>query len=155
MSKTREVSAFDSVKVSGGFVVKMIGAGKQAVSVKTDENLQQYISTQVKNHVLMVSVKKGISLRGNDAPIIKIDAVNLTQLDLSGSVKLDAKNLRGNRFILKTSGSSEASLAGNINHFTLDISGAGNVNAQYLKANGVAVNILRRGHSISACKSRA
>ena len=57
VTQVRTVGKFTGVSVSSGIKVNFTQGNNQSVMVETDPNLQEYVSTEVQNGILMIGIK--------------------------------------------------------------------------------------------------
>ena len=165
ITKTRTVSDYDKISVAGSFDVKLFKGKEGTITVKADENLMEYIITEVKNGDLEIHIKKGfnvsttktinitvpfetinaISLAGSGAITSKdvIDSSDLT-LKLAGSGNM-ALNVSSKKLATSIAGSGNMNLEGDSNKFECEITGSGNVNGYKLKSLIATVKITGSG----------
>lgn len=160
----RNTSDYDAVSVSGWFDVELVNGAEGKISLKGEENLLEYIVTEVKDNKLIIKVKKGVNLKPsswNDGititvPIESINAVSLsgsgdiigktmikttdfnTSMSGSGDITLD---INSNTISASMSGSGDINLNGTTNNFNATISGSGDIKAFDLEAMNVDANI--------------
>lgn len=165
-TETRSVSDYDKIGVAGAFEVQLIKGSEGKITVKADDNLMEYIITEVKNGSLKIKTKKGYNIRTKRTieiivPFKDIEAVSLagsgevysedlidsSNLELSvagsGSMKLEVSSK-----YLKSSvaGSGNLRLTGDTKEYKCNVAGSGNINSYDLKANKVTVNVAGSGN---------
>ena len=166
-TESRTISNFDKIGVAGSFDVKLKKGKEGSIIIEADENLMEYIITEVDGDKLKIKTKKGFQLRASKTIKItvsfsSIDAVSLAgsgyifsedninsdnlKLSLAGSGDL---NLKVSSNDLKTSiaGSGNITLTGNTNIFKASIAGSGNINAYELKTEMLKVSIAGSGNA--------
>lgn len=166
ITKTRTVSDYDKIAVAGSFDVKLLKGKEGVITVKADENLMEYIVTEVKNGDLMIRIKKGFNIRTNKTIniIVPFETINAISLAGSGDVTsedtIDSSDLSlklagsGNMSLNVSSknlsssiaGSGNMSLKGDSKDFTCSVAGSGNINGFDLKANIATVKIAGSGN---------
>ena len=128
VTKTRTVSSYDEVSLTGSMDVILVKGREGAIKVEAEENLQQHILTEVNGGRLKISVEKGYSLnpsRNHDI-VITVPFTDIEGLSLTGSGDIR---------------SSDMVTAEN---FSIDITGSGNVQLP-LKAKNTSANITGSG----------
>ena len=162
----RSTSDYDEVAVAGWFDVELVSGTEGELTLRGEENLLEYIKTEVKDDKLVIKVKNGVNLRpsswGNDGgikvtvPIEEVEAVSLsgsgdvvsetvlradnfsTRVSGSGDVNL---NIEAETVEASLSGSGDIVLSGNTKDFEVRVSGSGDVKAYELNANNVEATI--------------
>ena len=137
-SETRDIRGFKSVDVSGVFQVEIVAQKAFGVTVEADENLLQYIKTEVDGGVLEISTSKGIK-SGNGLKVF-ISAPDIEKLEVSGAAKVSVSDLRNPILQLESSGASKVELAGETDKLVIDVSGASSVEAENLKTRAATVD---------------
>jgi hypothetical protein len=161
----RITGEYESISVGGWFDVEIIEGKEGSLTLKGEENLLEYIITEVKDGELKVKVKTGINLQPsswfNGGISVSIPVEEINSLSMSGSgdlvgktvlrsrdmvtrlsgsgdmeVKVEAENLD-----IAVSGSGDMTLNGAAEYLRVQISGSGDVHAYNLQANHVDANI--------------
>lgn len=163
VTETRNTAAYDKIAVAGFFDVHLVKGEEGEITLKGEENLLEYISTTVKNGVLLIKVKqkvnlstswnKSISLR---VPVTEINGVKLSGSgDVTSEVTLEAPDFEiavsgsgdivldvDAQFITtKVSGSGDIDLSGKAKDIAIKVSGSGDVNAYGLEAQNAKVEV--------------
>mgnify|MGYP002795037791 CR=1 FL=1 len=178
VTEKRSMSDYDKIDVVGPFEVILIKGNEGAISIKADENLMEYIETEVKNGHLKIQPEKGYQLRSTKNIVITVsfemidaislagsgnvnsaDVLNATDLNLnlagSGEINLpvSTKNLTSN-----IAGSGNIKLSGNTDVFRSEIAGSGNLEGDDLKATASHINIAGSGnvkiHAVSEINAK-
>jgi hypothetical protein len=148
---TRTTSDYDNISIGGSFEVKLIAGKEGTISVTGDENLLEYIKTDVANGTLSINFERGKNIQYDyrnsieiTIPIEKInklelsgsgiittsDAITTDNLDIaasgSGSIKLDTTttNLKISR-----TGSGSVTVKGVAQNLDITSQGSGSTNA--------------------------
>ena len=162
----RETSDYDEIAVAGWFDVELVSGTEGQLTIKGEENLLEYIITEVKDNKLVIKVKKGVNLKpsswGNDGGIyVTVPVEEVEEVSLSGSGDVVSSTvLRADNFRTRISGSGDISLqieaetvaatlsgSGDINlsgkagNFEVRVSGSGDVKAYELQADNVEATI--------------
>lgn len=157
-TQDRNVSNFKGINVGGGFTVELTQGNKESLRIEAEENLLGNIVSEVKNGVLHIYNKDGISTNKGMKAYITLKELN--SIDISGGVKVTGNStFRSNAMALDMSGASSVKLAietkslkadmsgaskveltGRADEVRWSMSGASNVNAENLEAQKVDVN---------------
>ncbi len=164
-TETRAVDKFSGVELKSVANVFITQGETQEVKIEAEDNLIQYITSEVKNGELIIDCKEHVN---SHEPInVYITAKELCLLELSGSGNMITKNeINCDHLTLRLDGSGEmnislkslllkATLSGSGNlhlngttaESTIRISGSGNVNAQQMKSFTSTVNISGSGNT--------
>ncbi len=164
VTKERKTESFTGVKVSTGIDVYLTqGNNDGTLSVEADENLHEYIITEVKNDVLhvytdanirkaerkrvYVTMKEVNSVRTSSAgDVIGQSAVKTDKLELSASSAGDIKlEVYANDIEVDISSSGDITLSGEADMLNADLSSAGDLNAYNLKAREADISVSSAG----------
>jgi len=100
VTEERSVGEYEEIAVAGWFDVDLVKGREGEISLKGEENLLEYIITEVKNGKLTIKVKKGYNLQSSNwkegilvtVPFERISAVSLSG---SGDIRSHRIQLRG------------------------------------------------------------
>jgi hypothetical protein len=138
ITQTRDLDDFSSIDVSGVFRVEATAQKDFGVEVQADDNLEQYIKTEVRGGVLHIEAEK--RLKSSGPILVRVFAPNFENVEASGATNVSVKDLRSDRLGLDTSGASKISVQGSASEFNIKVSGASNVDAGELTAANAKVN---------------
>jgi uncharacterized protein YxeA len=147
VTKERNTGSFTGIKVSSGIDVYLRQGNKESVSVEADENLHEYIITEVKNGVL--HVYSDVSIRDADCKAAHVTMKEIKYLstssagDITGEspIKADylelsassAGNIRlevtASDIEVNISSSGDITLSGKAERLDANLSSAGDLNA--------------------------
>ena len=147
ISENQNVSGFDRLELSGGGDVTIIQDGTEALTIETDDNVMQYVTSKVLGGTLSI---------GLDFPNMRsvlpsrlsltLHVKDLSGISTSGSWKATADGLKSANINISTSGSGKVTIRSLIaDKLTVDISGSGNmdlagqVNSQNVSISGSGV----------------
>jgi hypothetical protein len=137
-TEVRDLTDFTSVDVGGVFQVEVTAQKDFAVEVEADDNLLQFIKTEVRSGQLEISMDKKVSTKN---PIrIRISAPNIEGIEASGVSHVTVTNLKNSDFSVDTSGASKLKLSGEASNLTVEVSGASEINAEDLIAVSASVD---------------
>ena len=124
VTQVRTVGKFTGVSVSNGIKVNFTQGNNQTVVVETNPNLQEYVSTEVQNGILVISVNSKNKKKLNFKKLlVTIEAPQLSSVRLSSGSLLTTVNKV------------------NENDFQADISSGANLNADLNIRNKTSVDI--------------
>jgi len=127
--KERSILSFEKVEISGGYSIILSQNEKESLKVETDENLQEYIISEVVGNTLKIYTKDDVSITDNSKMKLYISVKNLKYLEISGAVDLENDTkINLDELVLNISGASSIKLSDLVtNKLKLDFSGASNV----------------------------
>lgn len=163
--ENRSVGNFDKVAASGHFRVTLQEGNEGNLMVSAEENLMEYIITEVKNGELKIGTKKGYSIRSTEKIEVLVNYKDIDGIYMSGSGKLTSNNpikssnfdmavsgsghidieVDANQVNAKVSGSGSVNLEGETDEMSCSISGSGNINGYDLNVNKVTAKISGSG----------
>ena len=133
----RDVSDFEEILVTGAGRVIVTQGGSESLSIETDDNLMQYIETEVRGNTLEIGFKDGVAfsqaggrkvIDPSESFIFRISVNELTAITLSGAARLEVEKLKTDSLIINLSGAGDITVE-DLNAAQLDVilSGAGDV----------------------------
>ncbi len=165
----RSISEVNRVELASIGRLEITQGSPAKLTVQADDNLIDYITTEVRGNRLVISVKPfGIPLVAIDPSqsiVYKLqlpdptaiglsgsgevvaDGLDVPQLDvnISGSGKAAITDLSADSFAYELSGSGKAEATGEVDHEDVNISGSGRLTAGDLKANSASISISGSG----------
>ncbi|MEQ1606427.1 MAG: head GIN domain-containing protein [Pyrinomonadaceae bacterium] len=134
----RNASGFKGVEVGGVFQVEVNAQKEFGVEVEADDNLLQYIRTDVRNGVLYIETSHKIS---PTSPIrVRVNAPEIEHLDVSGVANVTANNIKTGEFGIDSSGTSKVTVSGEARKLTVDVSGATKIDAENFQVGDATVD---------------
>lgn len=137
-SEKRDLSEFKGIKVGGVFQVEFTVQDNFNVQVEADDNLLEYIKTEVDGDTLEISTSNRLSSR--NPIIVKIGAPDIEDIAASGAAKISVVNLNNDSLKIDLSGATNVTVAGMTKDLKIDLSGACGIDAAELKAENVSVD---------------
>ena len=161
----RSVGEYESIASAGWFDVILVDGKEGTITLKGEENLLEYIKTEVKNGKLTIKKEKGVNLSssfwksGSIEVTIPIEEVNAVSLAGSGDVisrttlKSDTfkaslagsgdvnLSVEAKDFVASLSGSGDMEFNGSANNFKVSVAGSGDVDAFDLNADYVEASV--------------
>ncbi len=121
------LAPFESLKISGIFKVHLTEGSSPYIKIETDENIQEYITVEVRNNTLYLGMDKG-SYDPSRLEVY-ITANPLKKIDISGAASLTSETiLTGETLMIITSGASNADIEIQSEKLKTRVSGAGKIN---------------------------
>lgn len=138
-SKTeqRNVSGFTKIDAGGAVNIEIDAQKDFSVSVEADDNLLQYIKTEVSGDTLKIYSEGKISPSAKLN--VKISMSAIEGINISGASDGKITNVRADSLKLKASGASEVMISGEAKKLKADASGASEIDAENLKVEDVEV----------------
>lgn len=170
---TRTTSDYDAVKCAGSFDFVLVEGTEGKLTIDGEENLLEYIITEIENKSLVVKVKNGVNLKtsGNKSikitiPFKEIENVSLTgsgdlwnenvlaaeNLDIalmgSGDIKL---NIKASNTKASITGSGDVTLKGSTNNLKAGVTGSGDFHGFDLETSNSDVSVTGSGNAQVVC----
>ncbi|MGI8468763.1 MAG: head GIN domain-containing protein [Pyrinomonadaceae bacterium] len=136
--ETRNLSGFDKIEASGAVKTEITVGKDFSVTVEADDNLLQYIKTDVSGDTLKIYNADRISPKTKIN--VKISMPELTKIDVSGASTALATNVNGDSLELKASGASGIKIDGETKDLNAEASGASTIDAENLKSENADVD---------------
>lgn len=164
VSKDRALTSFDKINLGGSIDIIIDQNGKEAASVETDENVQEYVITEVKDGELSIHLKENVNVSTKKL-VVHISCAKLRAINSGGSgdVKTISK-ITGDDFSIShggsgdfdldfsvkklkisTAGSGDYTIKGSAEDFNLSSAGSGDVNARELACGSAKISMAGSG----------
>lgn len=142
-SETRSLPEFTGVDLAGvGKLVLKVGEGSAySVKVTADDNLLPLLETKVTGNTLMIQPKGSVSFSNTVGFTYEVTAPKIEKIESSGAASVEGTGFRGGKLAVDVSGVGSVKLAGRVDEFRADLSGAGSLNSSELIANDVRVEL--------------
>lgn len=138
VSEKRIAAGFSAIDVGGVFEVEVVAQKDFSVEVEADDNLLQYIKTEVRGETLEISSEKRLSTKN---PIrVRIGAPDIENLQVSGASKVSLVNLKNDSLKVDASGASKIKIDGETKNLDVELSGASRLDAENLRAENATVD---------------
>lgn len=136
VEEDREVSGFDKISMAGAGQIIITQGDRESLSIETDDNLLEYISTEVRGNTLEIDFTKDIilssgarnSLQPSAGFIFRISVIDLEMISVSGAADIESEKIKTDRFEVNFSGAGDIKVDDlNASQLTVNLSGAGNI----------------------------
>ncbi len=151
-TERREVAGFDRLVVEGAFRVEAACGAGPSVEIEADDNLLPLIRTPVEGGRLRVHSERGLSMKA--LPVLRLTAPDLREIELPGASDFTLTGVRNESLTINVPGASKLRAQGETGRLEVNLSGAGLVDAEGLRARHVAASCSGAG-SISVHASEA
>ena len=130
-SETRNLSGFKKVEASSATNIEVVDGKDFSVQIEGDDNLLQYIKTEVSGDTLKIYNTGSISPKTKIN--VKISMPELTKLEVSGASDATVSDAAGDSIELKASGASKIKIEGETKNVITEANGASKIEAENLK----------------------
>ena len=129
-SQQRNVGNFTDVDVSGAMNVHIRQDAANGVRVEADQNLMQYIETNLDGNTLRIHQKEGFNLQPSKEIIVYVSAPVFKELEVSGASKLISDNAISGKdeLSIHASGASQITMQVELTKLRTELSGASTLN---------------------------
>ena len=143
VTETRDLDEFTRIEAKGSTDIFVTVGDEQKVTVTFDDNLVDFIVTDVRRKTLEVYCEESYSSRRPCR--VEITVPSLESVRLSGSGDMEIYDLQGEMFEYTISGSGDLRMDGEIDELDIRVSGSGDVDARDLKAKDAYVKVSGSG----------
>lgn len=170
--KERKAGAFDKLKVSSGIDVYLSQGSNESITVEADENLHEYIMTEIRNgelnvytevmirdaerkrvHVTMKNIETVRTTSAGD--VVGQTPVKAEELELSassaGNINLE---IEADKVEIDISSSGDVTLSGRAREMDASLSSAGDLNAFELEVDEAEVSASSAGDASVSVKDK-
>ena len=125
----RDIGNAKGIQITGSFNTEIV-RGEPGISITGDENLQDYMITELKDDQLYVHLKYRTVFFNSKALTVRISMpdINEIKLDGSGTVSGDNEFITTNRFTVMVKGTGMVDLAVRSSVLEADLDGSGRIN---------------------------
>lgn len=143
-TESRSVPAFKRIGVNGSAdVTAKIGA-PATVEVTADDNLLQYVTTEVRDGTLVIAMKSG-SYHFSKGLKVAVTMPELEKVSIAGSSDVDVSGLAGASFAADIAGSGNLHATGRVEKLDASIAGSGDLKLADLESRDAKVHIAGSG----------
>jgi len=171
---TRNTSNYDGVKCAGSFDYVLVAGEEGNIKIEGEENLLEYIVTEVKDGSLIVKVENHMNLQSsrNNSIKVTIPFKDISNVSLAGSgdlwnedvitandmkvalagsgdliLKIEASHIKAS-----IAGSGDLTLKGSTNSLDANVAGSGDFHGFDLQANNTDVSVSGSGDAEVVCR---
>ncbi|GAB5399383.1 MAG: head GIN domain-containing protein [Aureisphaera sp.] len=127
-TRTVTTGDYDGVKGVGSMDIHLEKGSEGTITVKTDENIQEFIIVEVKNGALVIRTKKNVSIRTKKGVHVYVPFQDISEVSLVGSGDIDTKDaISANNFEVNVTGSGDVVLEVNSKILEASVTGSGDM----------------------------
>jgi hypothetical protein len=164
IQEDRDVSSFDRVATTSSGDVVITQTGQESLTVETDDNIMQYVETEVRGGTLYLGIKPGASvsttrlrftvtandlagLETSSSGDIESGSIDTDRLEVevssSGDIRIDS--LTAETLAVKISSSGSVEVSGEVSEQDVNLSSSGKYRAGDLRSETVELTISSSG----------
>lgn len=140
ISETRTVSGFDGVTITGIGTILIDQNGTESLTITTDDNLLQHITTEVRGGKLVIQFTPGVKFVKFQDLTFKIGAKNLHAVQVDGVANVEGKNIATENLSVTLNGAGNLTLSGRATEQNVVLDGVGVYNATELASQRARVS---------------
>lgn len=153
-TESRQVSGFSSVEVSGSAKLIVEQGAVESLSVTADDNLLQYLTSEVNGSKLTLGTKGNTSISPTAPITYTLSVKKLNEIGASGSVNVDAKGIQTDSLAVAVSGSANISISGQSPDQKIAISGSADYQAGNFNTKDTSISISGSAKAVVAVSDR-
>jgi hypothetical protein len=134
VSTERTVGDFTAISINSSADVKLMQGNEIKVVVKTDENLQEKVTTEVSDGLLRIDCKGNISRVTELTVFVTVKNLERVRINGSGDVESEGQ-IRGNDLEILINGSGDVEMDLDMKHVVTRINGSGDVELSGIRGN--------------------
>jgi hypothetical protein len=132
VTETRNVSGFDGVTVTGAGNIVIYQTGTESLTITTDDNLLQYITTEIRGGKLVIGFKPGVLFDTVKELTFKVGAKNLNSIQVDGAANVQGTNIATENLSVQLNGAGAMTLSGKATEQNVVLDGVGAYNGAEL-----------------------
>lgn len=137
VTENRTTSDYEKIAVGGSFDVTLVDGKEGELTIKIEDNLKEFLITEVKDGTLKIQWKKDINIYTKKGVTITIPFKEINAVSLAGSGSITSKKtISSHDLVLKVAGSGDLDLDVKASDLIAKIAGSGDI-----KINGVTTNM--------------
>lgn len=147
ISQDRDITGFTRIEVRGAIELELTAGKDHSISIRTRENRMEDVITELDGDTLVIDMEDG---RRNswwdDADVeVTITMPMLAELEVLGAVDGEIYAVDSEELEIDVRGAAEVDIEGTCGTLTLDVKGAGDIDADRLKCKDVEVDVKGAG----------
>lgn len=144
VTESRSVSDFDSISLNGSGDVIIEQGGEESLTIETNDNIMQYVTTEVRDGTLHLAVEAPNAVLFTRI-VFTVGVVDLSGLEIAGSGSIKGDGIETDQLEVSVGGSGNVELEGAATRQTIDIAGSGRYKGGDLRSETADVSIAGSG----------
>lgn len=125
---TRTTPEYEEISAKGSFKVTLVSGKEGTITLKGDENLLEYIETEVQDNILKIYTKKDFSFTGRENIVITVPFEKISAVGFAGSGDIETQDaINAEKLELKLAGSGDGVFAVNSSNLKVALAGSGDL----------------------------
>ena len=146
-TETRQVGAFQNVRIDGSAKVNVKIGGEPSLTVTADDNILPILTTDVRGDTLVISCKDNVSYSPKVGVTVEITTPALSGVEINGSGDVNVTNLKAQKFSAIIRGSGDVRASGSADSINAEIKGSGDIKLGELHAKSGNVSVAGSGNA--------
>lgn len=127
-TKTIKTGSYDQIKSVGSMDVTLVSGTEGTITVKTDENLHEYIEIETNGSALVIKIKNNTNISTKKGIHVTVPFESIDEVTLTGSGDITTKNpIKTTDFDTSVTGSGDLVLDINAQEVNAKVTGSGDL----------------------------
>ena len=146
-TETRTLTDFDSISLAGSGDVSVVKGDEFKVVVEADDNLMQYVKTEVNGRDLGLAMESSFKnpIRTKTTVRYTVTCPELKSVSVAGSGDINAEDFETDEFSIAIAGSGDVKLTGSANKLDISIAGSGDCKLQDFVVKNAEISVAGSG----------
>ncbi len=137
--EVRAVGSFTAIDITDLGEVVITQGEAEGLSVETDDNLQELVTSETRGDTLYLGIKSNVGLREVTRMTFAVTVTDLERLTISGAAEVRVPELRAKVLTVDSSGVGEVTIAGSVEEQRVTVTGAGSYDGAELASKRATV----------------
>jgi hypothetical protein len=134
VTETRSVANFSGVTLLGPGVLKIQRTGTETLTITTDKNLMQFISSDVANGELVIGIAEAVNALPTIPILYELTVAGLNAVTVVGNSSVEADDINTDSLSVFLSGNGRIVLGGAVQYQGVDLRATGTYEARELQS---------------------
>ena len=148
VTEDRDLTGFTRLQVRGAIELELTAGKDYSVSIRTREGRMQDVTTEIDGDTLVIDMDDGRRRRSwwDDTNVdVTITMPTLAELEVLGAVDGELFDIDSDDIEIDVRGAADVEIEGKCRNLTVDVKGAGDIDADDLKCENVEVDVKGAG----------
>lgn len=137
----RVVGNFTAIQVNIGADLVLSQGSGEALTLEADDNLMEYIQTEVQNDRLIITSSNNTSITSSQTLRLYVTFDALREIEIFGSSNITAENINLDSLTITFSGSGSTRMTGSVSEQSINIRGQATINNAELTSRNVTIDV--------------
>lgn len=145
VTEEREITNFSRIQIYLGADLDLTQGDTTSLSIEADDNLLQYIKTEIRSDSLIVTKPDSVNLSPSQPIHLQVAFSTLSSIEINGRSAIIAENLDLDNLTVSFSGAGSTEFSGRIDTQTVSIRGEATIHNFNVVSQEVSADISGRG----------